>query len=331
MATIPYVLSKPMSDSAPFRSLLNSVSAMAINAESSADAKAFAKAQSGSDVDVTWDNATATQVAAAGDMTGWSFRLRIVNPSDAESNPSEIVFDETVIASGTAAGVKAVGTLTGDGTVVSDGDTVTIGSKVYTFQATLTNVDGHVHIVSGNASATLTNLFHAINNSGGTSGTDYAAATTANTDVVATNPSGTTVVATAINAGSASNAVATTEASTHLSWGATTLTGGSNATVSGIAALMVTALNASALIAGAAYNTSTHVLTVAETTDSLGDHRIFGYWIAPNADSTKLIGVPGFIASQVDGGSAGDALTMTLVADTYTVPTVIGLFGPQVV
>jgi hypothetical protein len=40
--------------------------------------------------------------------------------------------------------VAAFGTLTGDGTNITDGDTVTIGGKVYTFQDTLTNVDGHV-------------------------------------------------------------------------------------------------------------------------------------------------------------------------------------------
>ncbi len=126
-------------------------------------------------------------------------------------------------------GVKATGTLTGDSTNVTNGDTVTIGSKVYTFQSTLTNVDGHVKI-GGSAAATLTNLFRAINASGGTPGTDYAAATVANTQVVATNPTGTTVVVTALAAGTAYNSVATTEASTHLSWGAATLTGGVNST-----------------------------------------------------------------------------------------------------
>lgn len=119
---------------------------------------------------------------------------------------------------------KAAQTLTGDGTVVADGVTVTIGAKTYTFQTTLTNVDGHVHIVSGNAASTLTNLFHAINGSGGTIGTDYATATTANADVVATNPSGTTVVVTAKAVGV--NVLATTSVGAHVSWGAATLAGG---------------------------------------------------------------------------------------------------------
>jgi hypothetical protein len=133
-------------------------------------------------------------------------------------------------ASGTPVNsVKATQTLTGDGTNVANAATVTIGTKVYTFQDTLTNVDGHVKI-GANAAASLTNLFHAINASGGTVGTDYATATTANTDVVATNPTGTTVLLTAILGGTLANAVATTETSAHLSFGAATLTGGVDAT-----------------------------------------------------------------------------------------------------
>lgn len=126
-------------------------------------------------------------------------------------------------------GVKATVTLTNDGTNVADGATVTIGTKVYTLQSTLTNVDGHVKIGASNT-ATMTNLFHAINATGGTVGTDYATATTANTDVVATNPTGTTVLLTAILGGTLANAVATTETSAHLSFGAATLTGGVDAT-----------------------------------------------------------------------------------------------------
>ena len=119
----------------------------------------------------------------------------------------------------------ATGTLTNDGTNVSNGDTVTIGTKVYTFQTTLTNVDGNVHIGASNT-ASMTNLFHAINATGGTPGTDYATAMTANTQVTATNPTGTTVVVTAITSGTAGDNIASTETSSHLSWGAATLTGG---------------------------------------------------------------------------------------------------------
>lgn len=119
-------------------------------------------------------------------------------------------------------------TLTNDGTNVANGDTVTVAGKVYTFQTTLTNVDGNVHIGAANTNS-MTNLFNAINGSGGVPGTDYAAATTANASVTATNPTGTTVKVTAKSSGVAGNSIAVSESSAHLSWGAPTLAGGVNA------------------------------------------------------------------------------------------------------
>lgn len=134
---------------------------------------------------------------------------------------------------GTAASVAVVpvsyaaaaGTLTNDGTNITDGDTVTIDGTVYTFQDTLTNVAGHVKKGASNT-ASMTNLFHAINASGGTVGTDYATACVAHSTVKATNPTGTTVVVTALASGTAGNSIATTELSSHLSWGAATLASG---------------------------------------------------------------------------------------------------------
>ncbi len=138
--------------------------------------------------------------------------------------PSADAFSKTLTGT-LSTKIKATGTLTGDGTNITDGDTVTIDGKVYTFQDTLTNVDGNVK-KGASAAASLTNLFHAINASGGVSGTDYAAATTAHSTVVATNPTATTVKVTAITPGTGGNSLATTEASTHLAWGGATLSGG---------------------------------------------------------------------------------------------------------
>lgn len=84
-------------------------------------------------------------------------------------------------------------TLSGNVTNVANNDTVTIGGKVYTFQTTLTNVDGHV-LIAGNLSGSLTNLIHAINGVGGVSGTDYAALTVPSTSVEATDSNGSCVV-----------------------------------------------------------------------------------------------------------------------------------------
>lgn len=124
------------------------------------------------------------------------------------------------VASAFASGLLTLGATPGDGKVV------VIGAKTYTFQTTLTEADGHVHI---GASATIaaTNLFHAINKSGGVAGTDYANAMVANADFVATNPVATEVAITAKVAGSRNDATTTNSVSG--SWGAATVTGGATA------------------------------------------------------------------------------------------------------
>lgn len=55
---------------------------------------------------------------------------------------------------------------------LGDGDVVVIGTRSYTLQAALTAGDGHVHL-GASAVATLNNLSNAINDAGGTPGTDY--------------------------------------------------------------------------------------------------------------------------------------------------------------
>lgn len=126
---------------------------------------------------------------------------------------------------GAGSGTYASGVLTSTGVNVSNGDTVTVGGKTYTFQTVLTNVDGNVFI-GASASASLTNLVAAINLDTG-SGTLYAAATTANTGVRAIRlADGTALRATALAAGTAGNSIASTEAAVTLSWAAATLLGG---------------------------------------------------------------------------------------------------------
>ena len=120
------------------------------------------------------------------------------------------------------AAVFATGTLT-NATNFLDTETVTIGSKVYTFQTALTNVDGNIQI-GATVADSHANLAAAINLDVG-AGTDYAAATTIHPTVSATDTATTTVV-TAKVAGTAGNAIATTETASTGSWGAATLTGG---------------------------------------------------------------------------------------------------------
>ena len=67
----------------------------------------------------------------------------------------------------------ATGTLTSNNTNVSDGDTVTIGNKTYTFKNTIGTTEGNVKIDGGgSADASLLNLISAVNHTG-TPNTDY--------------------------------------------------------------------------------------------------------------------------------------------------------------
>lgn len=122
-------------------------------------------------------------------------------------------------------GVSATGTLTATANF-GNTETVTTGSKVYTFQTVLTNVDGNV-LIGATASDSLDNLIAAINLAAG-AGTLYATATTANTFVSAVAGAGDTLDATARTAGTGGNSIATTETAANASWGGATLSGGSN-------------------------------------------------------------------------------------------------------
>lgn len=168
---------------------------------------------------VTW-----TTLLAKNSTIPWPAQTTNMAATNATFHLSGMPNTRYIRAGGTIVLVQGTGTLTGDGTVVADGDTVTIGTRVYRFKATMAQVDD-IKIATGDAPTTLTNFFKAINASG-VAGTNYFAGTVANTQVTATNPTGTTVVLTAIAGGTAGNAIATTETSAHLSFGAATLAGG---------------------------------------------------------------------------------------------------------
>jgi len=120
----------------------------------------------------------------------------------------------------------AVGILTLSANV-SDGDTVTIDSKVYTFQDTLTDVDGNVHI-GASASDSIDNLIAAITLGAG-AGTDYATSMTLHPTATAGAGAGDTMAAYAKTSGTGGETIATTETSATASWGAATMALGTGA------------------------------------------------------------------------------------------------------
>jgi hypothetical protein len=121
------------------------------------------------------------------------------------------------------AAVRATGTLTGSANF-ADGETVTIGSTVYTFKSPF--VDAAFNVAVGvDLQTSLANLKAAINLEAG-GGTLYGTATTLHPTVSATASDATTLSARAKSYGTAGNAIATTDVAANASWGAATLTGG---------------------------------------------------------------------------------------------------------
>lgn len=120
-----------------------------------------------------------------------------------------------------AAAATEILTLTGN---AADTETVTIDTKTYTFQTTLTDVDGNV-LIGATASDSIDNLIAAITLGSG-SGSTYAASTTLHPTVTAAAGAGDTMDATAKKSGTAGNSIATTETLGSGSWGAATMSGG---------------------------------------------------------------------------------------------------------
>ena len=89
-----------------------------------------------------------------------------------------------------------------------------------------------------------------------------------------------------------------------------------------VAALLVTALNGLADIAGAAYAAPNITVASGAGGDDLGDHKVTVSVFPPsgntNADLQSL-----FVASITDEGASNAALTVALVADTEARPVVL--------
>lgn len=144
-------------------------------------------------------------------------------------------FGQSVAYTGTAgtvtnefSAVKASSTLTSNGTIPTDGDTVTVGANTYTFKTTLGGVGGQV-LINGSAANALTNLDRAINHTG-TPGTDYVNSgitAVVHPTVSSGSVTATTLVVTARTGGAAGNNIATSDtAGVRLEWTGGTLSGG---------------------------------------------------------------------------------------------------------
>lgn len=122
--------------------------------------------------------------------------------------------------------LRAIATLTSDATAPADGDRVTIEGQTYVFRTALTNTVGAPNevLIGVSAAVALDNLKSAIN-ADGTAGV-YGAGTNAHPLVTATTNGNTTQVVQAIRYGDSKNSYVTTETSAHLSWGGATFASG---------------------------------------------------------------------------------------------------------
>lgn len=122
-------------------------------------------------------------------------------------------------------GTAASTTLTSDNTNPTEGDTVTIGSLTYTFNAVLTALPGSVLLDASVADNSMNNLIAAINGSA-TVGTTYSQKTKQpHPDVSAGTLTSHAVVITARDTNYGDD-IATTETSSHLSFTGTTMASG---------------------------------------------------------------------------------------------------------
>lgn len=165
-----------------------------------------------------------TRRVVVGDGAGTPYGTsQLAEDGEARFRPN--VFQRGFGGSGAAftrVGTAATGLLSGINPL--DGDTVVIDGKTYTFQATLTDVDGHVQL-GGTLAASLDNLSSAINLEAG-AGSKYAASTTIHPTVFGT-ATAVDLTATAKISGTAGNSITTTTAgSGNLTWGGATLSGG---------------------------------------------------------------------------------------------------------
>lgn len=141
--------------------------------------------------------------------------------------PINCTADADQVEATTYAAVAATGTLTLTGNAV-DTETVVIGGTTYTFLDVFVDAGTNVHI-GATASDTLDNLISAVTGvatGSAVEGTDFPTGVTVNTSATLAAGAGDTALATALVAGTAGNAIATTETLSNGSWSSATLAGG---------------------------------------------------------------------------------------------------------
>src|SRR3989344_2654279 len=133
-------------------------------------------------------------------------RSTIVKGQQTTPFPKFVEWDRPGMAQWPA--IKAQGKLTLQNQP-SAGETITLGTKTYSFVASLvTNTDGQI-VIGGNTAATRANVMAAVNLSG-LPGSQYASATSLNADVEVALISGNDIIFTAKVGGTSGNSIVST-------------------------------------------------------------------------------------------------------------------------
>lgn len=203
------------------------------------------------------------------------------------------------------AGTHAVSVLSSSGTRI-DGETVTIGTTVYTFKDALTGTAYQVKI-GATEEATLANLKLAINRTESGNGSAYTSGTAEHPSVVAVASDATTVTVRGRVPGTSLNATATTETGANLSWADTTLGGGTGASDAGVTT------GAATVTLGSITYTVVDALSETYGADAIAYQVVKGANEAAMLDNLKLA---------VNGtGTAGTNYSTGTVAHPYLIAT----------
>lgn len=214
------------------------------------------------------------------------------------------------ISAATVGATYARNFLTSNGTNVSNGDTVTVGGKVYTFVTALTPTEGQVLIGSTQLNS-LQNLIYAINHTGVPTVNYSCALPNAQVRAVSTIVSQVVTVV-AVTSGSSQNSVVTTTTSTVLAWTTTTLTGGTDSTAilpnpvdwngspSNTASLVAAAINAGTASTGYSANASAATVFVSSPTNSFSN----GAPLSTTATGNVCVGACQFQFAMLATGTA---------------------------
>jgi len=154
----------------------------------------------------------------------------------AGSLTEDAAVDANIIGNTTARGDYASGTITSNGTNVSDGNTITIHGKVYTFKTTLTPTEGQV-LIGADAQTSLANLAAAVNRTdpGTNDGVIYKVA--AAHPLVSASANSLTLTVTALQTGELGNQITLAKSAATLTLSGSTFTGGYSATAKKLATL----------------------------------------------------------------------------------------------